>query len=105
MRPVLEDGRGNERTALAWQRTALSLVAASALLSRLTFGRLGSLALLSVVVALPLALWILLEGRWRYAHDAGVRLRARSRGGRAPTAMVVATAAIAATELAALLVR
>jgi uncharacterized membrane protein YidH (DUF202 family) len=104
VRPALDDGRANERTALAWQRTALSLAAASALLSRLTFDRLGLMALLSVF-ALPLSVWVLLESRWRYSHDAGVQLRLRSRDGRAPAALTVATAVTAATELAALLVR
>ncbi len=99
-----DPGVGNERTALAWQRTALALMAGSAILARLTFDRLGALALLSVVVALPLSLWVLLESRRRYAHDAGTRLRPRLRGGRAPAALTIATAIIAITELAALIV-
>ena len=99
---VPDDGRANERTALAWQRTALSLVAGSALLSRLTFDRLGLFALSGVAVALPMSVWIFLEGRWRYGHDAGVRSRRRPRDGIAPTAIMVATVAIAMTELAAL---
>lgn len=102
---IADPGQANERTALAWQRTALSLVAGSALLTRLTFERLGPLALVSVGVALPLSLWVFLESRGRYAHDAGLRRRTRSRGGRAPTALMVATVAIAATELAAVLAR
>lgn len=97
-----DPGLGNERTALAWQRTALALVAGSAILARLTFDRLGVLALVSVVVALPLSVWVLVESRGRYAHDAGVRRRRRPRGGRAPAALTVATAVLALTELAAL---
>jgi hypothetical protein len=104
VRPALDDGRANERTALAWQRTALSLAAASALLARLTFDRLGLMALLSIV-ALPLSVWVFLESRQRYSRDAGVRPGTRSRDGRAPAALTLATAVTAATELAALLVR
>ena len=104
MTRALDDAAGNERTALAWQRTALSLAAASALLSRLTFDRLGLTALLSIL-ALPLSLWVLVESRRRYSHDAGVPVRRRSRDGRAPAALALATAATVATELVALRVR
>ncbi len=104
MKPALDDGRANERSALAWQRTALSMMAASALVTRLTFERLGWVSLLSAM-ALPLSAWVMLESRLRYSHDAGIRLRRRSRDGRAPAALALATAAMAATELVALLVR
>ena len=103
MRPEPDPGLGNERTALAWQRTALSLLAGSAILARLTFDRLGPVALLSVAVAGPVGLWLFLESRGRYRHDAGVRRRPRSRGGRAPLALAVATVAAGLTELTALM--
>ena len=92
----------NERTALAWQRTALALLAASAVVARLTLERVGLLAVVSVVVTMPLALWVMLESRGRYAHDAGVRRRPRSRGGRAPAALAVVTVLIGLTEFLAL---
>lgn len=97
------EGAQNERTALAWQRTALSLLAGSAAVSRLTVDRLGPLALLCVVVALPAAGWVFLESRGRYRHDADIKPRDRPRGGRAPAALTLVTVAIAVTELAALL--
>lgn len=93
------EGLANERTALAWHRTALAIVAGSALITRLAYQQIGPLALLSVGVALPLGLWVFVESRARY----DTRRRARSRGGRAPAALVVATAAVGVTELAALL--
>lgn len=99
-----DSGAGNERTALAWQRTALGVVAGSAILARLTFARLGLLALVTVAIALPIGLWIFLESRARYRHDAGIHLRPRSRGGRSPFTLSLATMAIGFTELAALLV-
>ncbi|MGH3314850.1 MAG: DUF202 domain-containing protein, partial [Nocardioidaceae bacterium] len=49
----------NERTALAWQRTALALLAGSAIVARLTVDRIGALAVLSLVVVLPLATWVM----------------------------------------------
>jgi uncharacterized membrane protein YidH (DUF202 family) len=97
-------GLQNERTALSWQRTALAVLAGSAVITRLTLNRLGPFALLSVVVAAPVCVWILIESRRRYEHDAGPQARARSRGGRAHAALTIAIMAIAATQLAAILV-
>lgn len=99
-----EAGVYNERTSLAWQRTALALVAGSAIVARLTLDRLGPVAVASLVLVLPLALWVMLESRGRYTRHAGVA-RPRSRGGRAPTALVLATVILALTELAAVVVR
>jgi uncharacterized protein DUF202 len=98
-----EQGAQNERTALAWQRTALSLLAGSAAVCRLTIDRLGPLALMCVVVAAPAAGWVFLESRGRYRHDAEIKARERPRGGRAPAALAPVTATIALTELAALI--
>lgn len=103
MTAVVDEGMGNERTALAWQRTALALIGGSAVLSRLTFDELGLLALLSLAVAGPLGAWVFLESRGRYLHDAGVRARPRSRGGRAPLTLTIATLAVCLTEILALL--
>jgi uncharacterized membrane protein YidH (DUF202 family) len=97
-----DPGVGNERTALAWQRTALSMLAGSAIVARLTFDRLGAIALVSVMVVAPLALWVFWEGRWRYRHDAHIIRRRGSRGGRAPLSLTVATLAIGCTEAVAL---
>ncbi len=101
---VTDPGAGNERTALAWQRTALALVAGSAILSRLTFERLGAVALASVILAAPMGLWVFVESRGRYAHDAGINRRPQSRGGRAPLTLTIATLIVGFTELLALLV-
>lgn len=92
-------GAGVERTTLAWQRTALALVAGSAFLSRLTFERLGVAALLSVVVAAPLGCWLVAASRTRSRRAPGSGLYAR--GGLAPALLTAATAAVAVTELLA----
>jgi uncharacterized membrane protein YidH (DUF202 family) len=99
----MEPGIGNERTALAWQRTALALFTASAILTRLTAERLGLFSVLSVGVGAPLACWLFLESRGRYRHDAGQRRRQRDRGGRAPFALAFATIVLGSTEMVALL--
>jgi uncharacterized membrane protein YidH (DUF202 family) len=94
-----DPGIANERTALAWQRTALSIVAGSAILARLRFAEAGAVALVPPGFSMLLGLWIVAESRGRYAHDAGVRLRRRSRGGRAPACLCAATVLLALTEL------
>lgn len=93
----------NERTALAWQRTALSLLGGAAVVARLAFDDLGLLAVLGFLVVLPLVAWVMWESQGRYHHHAGVRLRARPRGGRSPAALAVVAVVVALTELAAIL--
>jgi uncharacterized membrane protein YidH (DUF202 family) len=93
----------NERTALAWQRTALSLLAGSAVVARLAFDDLGVLAVLGFLVVLPLVVWVMWESQGRYHHHAGVRLRSRPRGGRAPAALAGVAVVVGLTELAAML--
>ncbi len=98
-------GESHERTALAWQRTALALVAGSAVLTRLTFERLGLLALISVGVVAPLGLWLMLESRGRHRRTAGPAATTRTGSAAAPLVLTLATSAVAIVEIAALLVR
>jgi uncharacterized membrane protein YidH (DUF202 family) len=98
-------GVHNERTALAWQRTALSLLAGAAVVARLALDDLGLVAVLGFLVVLPLVVWVMWESQGRYHHHAGVRLRTRPRGGRSPAALAVVAVVIALTELAAILAR
>lgn len=98
-----DPGRPNERTALAWQRTALALVVAAAIVGRLTSARLGPLGIVVLATAVGLGLWVLAESRYRYAHDAGTRSRGRGRSGRAPFAVTVAVVLIGLAELVAVL--
>ena len=98
-----DPGLQNERTALAWQRTALSMLAGSAILARLTWSSAGVSALALLTIAAALSLWVFVESRLRYAQSAGVRLRSRPRGGRGPLTVALATALIAGAELIALL--
>ncbi|TYL44851.1 DUF202 domain-containing protein [Nocardioides sp. BGMRC 2183] len=98
-----DTGLSNERTALAWQRTALSLMVAAAVMGRLSFGRLGEIAMLPLGIAAVLSAWVFVESRGRYDDAAQRRRRPRPRGGRAPLALAVATVLIAGTEIAAFL--
>ena len=88
-------GTATERTALAWQRTALAVLAGALLLARITFEELGRLAFVVVVVAVPLALWVLVESRSRARRGV-------LRGGRAAAVLTVAVVVLAAGELTAL---
>ncbi|UPK74600.1 DUF202 domain-containing protein [Nocardioidaceae bacterium SCSIO 66511] len=81
-----DGGRGaqNERTALAWNRTALSVVVTAAIVSRLAIESIGPIALLAVVVAVPVSVWIVLGSRRRYRRrlDWTERAPLRIRDGR-----------------------
>jgi len=89
-------GASSERTALAWDRTALTLMGGSAIIARLTYDRLGPVVLGPLGVSLCLSALVVVAGRARYRRDA-------PRGGRAPFGIAVATIAIATSEAAALL--
>lgn len=98
-----DPGTPNARTELAWQRTALSLVGGAAVITRLTFARLGTLALVALLVALPLSLWVLVQSRLRYRRASAPASPSRSRDGVPAAALTLGTVTVAAVELAALL--
>ena len=99
--PFIDAGASNERTALSWQRTALSLVAGSAAMARLTWAGLGVTAAVLLGLAFLLAGWVFVESSIRYRHDAGTRSRGHSRGGRAALALTMTIVLMALTELVA----
>lgn len=99
-----EQGLSNERTALAWQRTALSLAAGAAVVGRLTVGRLGAATVVLAVVVFLLCAWVFAESRRRYAHEDERPGRRRS-DGRAVLAVTIASCVIAMAEGAAVLAR
>lgn len=87
-------GLTNERTTMAWQRTALAFVAAGALVARQSHSAPIALPVLAGVVVV--AGWMLVAAGRRYSHRGGA-LRAGD-----PVVAVhhVATTAVAATALA-----
>lgn len=95
-------GLSNERTALSWQRTALSLITGAVIVGRLTIDRLGFAAIAIAAAAVLAGLCVLAESRWRYAQHRGERQRERPRGGRAAMSLSLATCLIAVAEIAAL---
>lgn len=97
-------GIANERTALAWQRTALSLVTAAAILARLTWTRLGVGALVVLSLAIVLAGWVFFESRSRYRRTACADTHRTARGGKTSFLLAASAALLGAVELSALLV-
>jgi uncharacterized membrane protein YidH (DUF202 family) len=102
---VAEDdrGRANERTALAWQRTALSLLGAALILARLTYDRIGPFALIFLAIAVPATVWVVLVGRQRYVAQSMSTASVSPRGGRSAVVVSALTVLLAATETAAML--
>ncbi len=94
----------NERTTLSWQRTALSLIAASAALARLAYGRLGPAALAGAVLPVALSLLVIQQSRGRYRRRAIGQRRRTAGDGTAPAALAAGVAALALLGLAMLAV-
>ena len=101
MRPE-PPGLANERTALAWQRTALSVVVAALVVARLSISRVGLGVVAVTVAGVVLGGWVALEGLGRYRARHGAEERSRTRGGRATALLTVTVVVVALTELAAI---
>ena len=85
-----------ERTVLAWQRTAFSLLAGAAVLSRLTADSLGAAtSLAGLAVTASMVLWVLVV--------AGRRTLGHPRDGRPAAALTAGIVVVGLTELAAVL--
>lgn len=91
-----------ERTALAWQRTGMSVAVAAAILARLTYGELGAWALLALLVCLGLCGWVMVESRTRYRGRVGLRTQ-RAPVGRWSAAVSASVMVLGLTELVVLL--
>ncbi|WP_122816148.1 DUF202 domain-containing protein [Nocardioides pantholopis] len=93
----------DERTTLAWERTALTLLAVGVGTARHTWSELGAAALVLLVPIVLLTLWVLGEGWRRYDDDRASRVY-RPIGG--PTFVLAGTTALlAGLEAAHLLTR
>ncbi len=95
-------GLANERTALAWQRTALSVVVAALVVARLSLDRVGPAVAVATVAGVVLGAWVALEGLRRYRARHGGAPDARGRGGVATALLTVTVVVVALTELAAI---
>lgn len=71
-------GLSVERTTLAWQRTALSLLGVSLLLARLTYQRLGLVVLVAVAVSVAHVVVLLRSLRHRQHARRGTSTSRRA---------------------------
>lgn len=95
-------GLSTERTELAWQRTALALVVAAAVMARLTFGRLGWVAVIVLAAAMLTGLWVFAQSGCTRAASS---TPSHPTGKGTPALLLVAiTSTLAAVELAAIAV-
>ena len=98
-------GAQNERTALAWHRTALSVIVAAALVSRLAMTSIGPVAFSTLVVAVPVSVWIMLTSVRRYRRRLGWmhRVVPSRRDGRAEFGLAAVVMLLGVVEIAAVL--
>lgn len=96
-----DPGLQNERTALSWHRTALSLLAAAAAITKLTYSELGGWSFVCLSVTVPLVVWVFRESRARYLHSAELRRRATGRDGTAAISLTIVAVVIGLTALIA----
>ncbi len=95
-----DSGRQNERTALAWTRTGLALLAAVLIAARITVPDIGVVAVAFAAVALPLAGAVVLLAARRYrAARAAVGTRRALPDGRLPVAVAAVVVTLAVVEL------
>jgi putative membrane protein len=97
-----DPGLQPERTALAWQRTALSIAAAVLIVVRLTVGSVGALAVVVLVFCLGHAVVLLHSSRRRYDARTGAVARQPWSVGVHGALLAVQVLLLAALELAAL---
>lgn len=102
--PLWDPGVQNERTALAWQRTALALLAGALLTARIAATDSPAVGLALAVVALAVAPGLLLAARYRYARCARALHATRPVGdGRLPATAAALAIGLGLTELLHLL--
>ena len=97
-----DPGLQNERTSLAWTRTALALVVAVLLAARITLAELGALAVAFTIFTVPLAIGVLVSAsrRYRSAHRALHAPASSLPDARLPAAVAVLVLSLALIELA-----
>ncbi|GAA5161542.1 DUF202 domain-containing protein [Ornithinimicrobium tianjinense] len=99
-----DPGLPQERTALAWRRTGLALVAGALGIGRLTMETLGTGVLLPAGIAAALALWVvgvtLRGGRYAAAHPDEPHFDRVLVDGRVPGVVTAIVVGLALGELA-----
>lgn len=98
---TFDRGAQNERTALAWTRTALAMLVGVVLAARVAAEPLGVAAVVFGVVVAPIAVAVLVLARRRYhrSHEA-LHMAGALPDGRLPALVAVVTLLLALLEIA-----
>lgn len=88
---LAQSGLQAERTALSWQRTALSLAVATGAWERLSHPQLGAVADAVTVVLVLLIGWVFLGSRCRYHRAISQSRRPRPSSEGAPVLLALVT--------------
>jgi len=96
---MADRGAANERTALAWQRTALSVLAGCAAMARVTWDALAVAALLLLGAGAALSLAVFLLSSSRYEAHLVRRSDHSPRGGGMAFALAAAVVLMGLTQL------
>lgn len=94
-------GLQNERTSLAWRRTALSLVVAAGTMAKVTATQWHGVALVWLLLGVPVGLAVLVRTSTSYRHRRADRAK---EPGVAVVLVALSTAAVGALSLCYLVV-
>ena len=98
-------GRYEERTVLAWHRTALAIIGGAMVQFRITYADGPPWLLAVIVVAALLAVLSVTESRHRYPGDTTRRAAVMDRGGRLAALVAASVTLLLLAELALVLTR
>ncbi|MCE1177541.1 MAG: DUF202 domain-containing protein [Micrococcales bacterium] len=104
--PPVDRGLQQERTALAWQRTGLAMVAGALLVGRLTLTTLGIAVVVPTLAAVAAGLWLVVSQlrrtRARHTHSREAGFDSLLPDGRIPAVAAAIAAGLCLGELAGL---
>ncbi|MEO7069756.1 MAG: DUF202 domain-containing protein [Nostocoides sp.] len=100
----MTEGLQAERTALAWQRTGLSLIGAALVMARLAFDSLGALAVVGAATSIALSGAVLHAKMGHRARRTGV-VDGVLGGGRAAACITASVVLMTTIEAAALIIK
>ena len=105
--PRRDSGLQQERTALAWRRTGLTLVAASLIVGRLLLPAVGTVVISSAALGVAAAVWAVTSTRRAAKYKGGANARSAFDfvliDGRAPALITGMVCLLCVVELGAIL--
>lgn len=98
-----QGGGQGERTALAWNRTALAILGVAAAITRVTFERFGVPSLACLGLTLPLALWIFWTTSTRFRQPRTLKVAVSQPHGAVNASLAAMIVILGLAEVTALL--